>query len=142
MAAAPYEGDDSVVPYRDSMHPSDFLPASKSLGYCLRPDGDEECLRRSRAIFRPAGQTQWRLPWLILTSSLYHCVFEHQERAKLITPELQDALAYMGGIARDNGMFHFSWAEGYGAFSIGISQIETTVAYIQNQQEHHRQKTF
>jgi putative transposase len=36
----------------------------------------------------------------------------------------------------------FSWQEGYGAFSIGVSQIDVTVAYIQNQKEHHRQTTF
>jgi len=39
-------------------------------------------------------------------------------------------------------MSHFSWQEGYGAFSIGLSQIDTTVAYIQNQQKHHERKTF
>jgi putative transposase len=122
-------------------------------------------------------------------SSLYHCVFSTKERAKLITPELQERLwPYMGGIARDNGMTalaiggiedhvhillslpstlalakaiqlvkgnsskwlhetfphmsHFAWQEGYGAFSIGISQLDTTITYIQNQQKHHRRKTF
>src|SRR5262245_3352918 len=37
---------------------------------------------------------------------------------------------------------HFEWQEGYGAFTIGMSQKETTIRYIQNQNEHHRQKTF
>jgi len=36
----------------------------------------------------------------------------------------------------------FAWQEGYGAFSIGISQVDATVAYIQRQKEHHRQRTF
>ena len=36
----------------------------------------------------------------------------------------------------------FSWQQGYGAFSIGASQVEKTVQYISNQQEHHRKKTF
>jgi len=36
----------------------------------------------------------------------------------------------------------FSWQEEYGAFSIGISQVEQTVAYIQSQEDHHRTKTF
>jgi putative transposase len=36
----------------------------------------------------------------------------------------------------------FSWQEGYGGFSIGVSQINVTVAYIQNQKKHHRQTTF
>ncbi len=36
----------------------------------------------------------------------------------------------------------FAWQEGYGAFSIGIAQVEDTIAYIQNQAEHHRKRTF
>jgi putative transposase len=36
----------------------------------------------------------------------------------------------------------FAWQEGYGAFSIGISQIKATTAYIESQNEHHRKKTF
>ena len=45
---------------------------------------------------------------------------------------------------RDNFPEHqqFSGQEGYGAFTIGISQKDVTVAYIQNQKEHHRQRTF
>jgi REP element-mobilizing transposase RayT len=39
-------------------------------------------------------------------------------------------------------MAHFAWQEGYGAFSIGVSQRDTTVAYIQNQKKHHQRKTF
>lgn len=37
---------------------------------------------------------------------------------------------------------HFAWQEGYGAFSIGISQLKATVAYIENQDEHHKRRTF
>jgi putative transposase len=36
----------------------------------------------------------------------------------------------------------FEWQEGYGAFSIGISGIDDTVAYIRNQTEHHRTRSF
>jgi putative transposase len=36
----------------------------------------------------------------------------------------------------------FEWQEGYGAFSVGISQVEDTRKYISNQREHHRTKTF
>jgi putative transposase len=34
------------------------------------------------------------------------------------------------------------WQEGYAAFSIGISAVDATEAYIRNQTEHHRTKTF
>jgi putative transposase len=36
----------------------------------------------------------------------------------------------------------FEWQEGYGAFSIGISGVQDTIAYIEDQAEHHRKKTF
>jgi REP element-mobilizing transposase RayT len=36
----------------------------------------------------------------------------------------------------------FAWQEGYGAFSIGVSGIEETCAYIRGQEEHHRTRTF
>jgi putative transposase len=36
----------------------------------------------------------------------------------------------------------FEWQEGYGAFSIGVSGIDDTVAYIRNQTEHHRTRSF
>ncbi len=36
----------------------------------------------------------------------------------------------------------FAWQEGYGAFSIGVSGIEDTAAYIRNQEEHHRTRPF
>ncbi len=36
----------------------------------------------------------------------------------------------------------FAWQEGYGAFSIGIAQVERTVRYIRSQAEHHSKMTF
>lgn len=37
---------------------------------------------------------------------------------------------------------HFEWQEGYGAFSYSKSQINHVVNYIQNQELHHKKKTF
>jgi REP-associated tyrosine transposase len=36
----------------------------------------------------------------------------------------------------------FHWQEGYGAFSIGQSQVEAVTNYIRNQKEHHRRNDF
>jgi putative transposase len=36
----------------------------------------------------------------------------------------------------------FAWQEGYAAFSIGVSGVSETDAYIRNQEEHHRTKTY
>ena len=37
---------------------------------------------------------------------------------------------------------HFEWQQGYGAFSVGWSQVEDTLAYIAHQNEHHRKHDF
>ena len=36
----------------------------------------------------------------------------------------------------------FEWQEGYGAFSYGASQLKDVIKYIENQEEHHRKKSF
>jgi REP element-mobilizing transposase RayT len=36
----------------------------------------------------------------------------------------------------------FEWQKGYGAFSVSSSLVETVRAYIRNQEEHHRKRTF
>ena len=36
----------------------------------------------------------------------------------------------------------FSWQEGFGAFSIGKSQVSGLVKYIEEQQEHHKKVSF
>jgi hypothetical protein len=36
----------------------------------------------------------------------------------------------------------FAWQDGYGAFTVSPSRIAAVCAYIQNQEEHHRKKSF
>lgn len=43
---------------------------------------------------------------------------------------------------RDSAMSEFTWQSGYGAFSIGFSQVPTVRDYILGQEEHHRKITF
>lgn len=40
------------------------------------------------------------------------------------------------------GSKKFAWQDGYGAFTVGASQLEATKEYIRNQAEHHRKRTF
>ena len=37
---------------------------------------------------------------------------------------------------------NFAWQEGFGAFSYGHSQLDYVVRYIENQETHHRKKSF
>ncbi|OGL49768.1 MAG: transposase [Candidatus Schekmanbacteria bacterium RBG_13_48_7] len=36
----------------------------------------------------------------------------------------------------------FNWQKGYGAFSVSITHIKRTVAYINTQKTHHKTQTF
>jgi putative transposase len=40
------------------------------------------------------------------------------------------------------GVRSFAWQEGYGAFTVSASQLENIRAYIQQQEEHHRIRSF
>lgn len=43
---------------------------------------------------------------------------------------------------RDDRNGRFEWQIGYGAFSVSESQVPSVRVYIQNQEEHHRVRTF
>jgi hypothetical protein len=36
----------------------------------------------------------------------------------------------------------FEWQKGYGAFSVSPSMLRTVKAYVENQEEHHRARSF
>lgn len=43
---------------------------------------------------------------------------------------------------KDDSLNKFYWQNGYGAFSVNPYEIDKVIAYIENQKEHHRKKTF
>jgi putative transposase len=43
---------------------------------------------------------------------------------------------------KDDRLKNFYWQDGYGAFSINPSEIDVVKAYIENQHEHHKKKSF
>lgn len=43
---------------------------------------------------------------------------------------------------KGEGYENFYWQDGYGAFSVNPAQIDSVIAYIENQHEHHRKKDF
>lgn len=42
----------------------------------------------------------------------------------------------------ENGVREFEWQEGYGAFSVSASGIDSVLHYIENQVEHHAKHSF
>ena len=59
-----------------------------------------------------------------------------------------DVSELIGDIKRDSSVWMkqheraFYWQEGYGAFSIGESQVPRVTAYINNQKQHHAKQDF
>jgi REP element-mobilizing transposase RayT len=43
---------------------------------------------------------------------------------------------------KDDTFKKFYWQNGYGAFSVNPYEIDRVIAYIENQKEHHKKKTF
>ncbi|MCY7420901.1 MAG: IS200/IS605 family transposase [Chitinophagaceae bacterium] len=43
---------------------------------------------------------------------------------------------------KDTSLKNFYWQDGYGAFSVNPSEVDTVIAYISNQHEHHKKTTF
>ena len=39
-------------------------------------------------------------------------------------------------------MGKFEWQQGYGAFTLGHSQLDVIISYIKNQEQHHKTKSF
>jgi REP element-mobilizing transposase RayT len=43
---------------------------------------------------------------------------------------------------QDPALLDFAWQRGYGVFSVSPANYEALLAYIDNQEEHHRKRTF
>lgn len=58
-----------------------------------------------------------------------------------LAKSLQTIKAYSSRWMAERGA-RFKWQEGYGAFSVSPSQVETVVNYIRNQEKHHARRSF
>lgn len=77
-------------------------------------------------------------------------VADHVHILSLLTRTLSVA-DVMGEIKRESSKWikskgqmltKFAWQNGYGAFSVGQSEVERVRSYIAGQEEHHRKRTF
>jgi REP element-mobilizing transposase RayT len=60
---------------------------------------------------------------------------------------LAEGMRHLKGVSswwmhHELGRGNFGWQEGYGAFSIGVAQIEATRQYIERQTEHHQKRDY
>ena len=66
-------------------------------------------------------------------------------------PRTEDAASVIKEVKRGSSVWlktkgpaleRFAWQSGYGIFSVGVSEIEATRKYIENQEAHHRNVSF
>jgi len=62
--------------------------------------------------------------------------------ADLVRELKRDSSKWIKDRSPDPYLQDFHWQAGYGAFSISPSHAEAVSAYIQNQEDHHRQESF
>jgi len=63
-------------------------------------------------------------------------------RESSISTVLREIKSKSSSWLRDKIGKEFSWQGGYGFFSVSASHLLNVVHYIENQEEHHRHKTF
>ena len=63
---------------------------------------------------------------------------------KSISDLVRDIKSYSSSFIREQGFVkgRFEWQEGFGAFSVSQSQVPKLILYIQNQELHHKKKSF
>lgn len=60
--------------------------------------------------------------------------------AQIVKEIKRTSSAWIKTVERRYSKFH--WQNGYGAFSVSQSHLEQVRAYVMNQEQHHRRKTF
>jgi REP element-mobilizing transposase RayT len=61
-----------------------------------------------------------------------------------ISDLVRDVKSHSSSFIREQGFVkgRFEWQEGFGAFSVSQSQIPKLIVYIQNQETHHKKRSF
>jgi putative transposase len=106
----------------------------------IRDDWKDELFAYMGGIIKTNGHK----PLAINGMSDHIHTFIGMKPAQSLSDLMQDIKASSSKWINDKGLIkgHFNWQDGYGAFSYAHSQIDTVIKYINNQQTHHKKKTF
>jgi len=71
-------------------------------------------------------------------------IITHLHPSVALADLVKDIKIASSGFIKENGLFTYfkGWQEGYGAFTYSIKEKERLIAYVMNQEEHHRQSSF
>lgn len=88
---------------------------------------------------------QWDSPALVIggVADHVHVLFSlsrNHSLAKIVEEIKKGSSKWLKG--RGPSYSDFEWQKGYGAFSVSVSNVEQVNKYIENQEEHHRVRSF
>lgn len=106
----------------------------------ITPDAEKELFPYLATVFRNAGCPTQAING---TADHVHILFA-LSRTKTLAEVVEEAKTSSSKLLKPKSRIlqKFEWQTGYGAFSIGRSQLERVVKYIREQKEHHRRRTF
>src|SRR5260370_21455542 len=89
--------------------------------------------------------TNWESPAIIIGSVADHVhalfgIYKNHARIKVVEDVKRGSSKWIKTKGKE--FAHFAWQNGYGAFSVSSSMVNTVSRYIADQKEHHRQVTF
>ena len=117
-----------------------YVFAVKYRQHLLHKSWREELFKYMAGIIREKGQK----PIIVNGVEDHVHIFVGLKPAMSISSLIRDVKNNSTNFINDRGLVKgkFSWQEGYGAFSYAQSQISNVFRYIENQEEHHRKRTF
>jgi REP element-mobilizing transposase RayT len=75
------------------------------------------------------------------TADHVHAFF-HLSRTQHVAKIVETLKSHSSRWIKAQGIEKFAWQRGYGCFSVGQSQVQALIRYIQNQADHHLKVTF
>jgi len=75
------------------------------------------------------------------TADHVHAFF-HLSRTQYVAKIVETLKSHSSRWIKAQGIEKFAWQRGYGCFSVGQSQVQALIRYIQNQADHHLKVTF
>lgn len=106
----------------------------------IHPDWEEELHKYIAGIIRKKGQKL-----LAINGMPDHLHFVIGMQPTCVLSDLvREIKKSSNAFVNDRNPRHnrFSWQEGFGAFTYSRRNLDTVIAYVMNQKEHHRRKAF
>jgi putative transposase len=117
-----------------------LIYSTKNRTPCLSAD-----LRPALYAYMAGILQHWESPALVIGGIADHvhilfCLSKNHPLKKIVEEVKKGASKWLK--TKDPNLRDFHWQNGYGAFSVSASNVGQVKRYIENQEEHHRRRTF